>query len=158
MVENFEEDLQQGKEGEQVVIQYLQKAGYQVEDVSAKRQDYHNGDLLITLPTGEKKYIEVKNDTRIADTRNILCEEEVYYKREGYLAPGFMYRNYDIYAVVSESEKRIYFFDFAKLKEIYKRFWVSYKKLDYKDQYSNCYFVEMCRAKQFGAFIAQVNY
>lgn len=121
-------------------------------------QFYHNGDLIVTLPTGEKRFIEVKNDSRIADTHNILCEEEVYYKEKGYFAPGFMYRDYDIYAVVSEKNKTIYFFDFAKLKEIYKNYWIDYKKLDYKDQYSNCYFVEMCRAKQFGAFIAKVNY
>lgn len=155
--EQFNKDLIQGKEGEQVVINYLQTAGYQVEDVSDNRQDYHKGDLLITLPTGEKRYIEVKNDTVIATTGNILCEEEVYYKNSDYFAPGFMYRDYDIYAVVSESERKIYFFDFSKLKEIYKRFG-RYKRFNYTDQYSDCYLLEMCRASQFKALIAKINY
>ena len=155
--EQFNKDLQQGKEGEQVVAKYLQTAGYQVEDVSNNRQDYHKGDLLITLPTGEKRYIEVKNDTVIGESQKILCEEEVYYKDKDYFAPGFMYRDYDIYAVVSEDTNTIYFFDFSKLKEIYKRFG-TYKKFDYPDQYSECYLLEMCRARQFKALIAKIKY
>ena len=155
--EQFNIDLQQGKEGEAIVAQYLSKQGYQVEDVSDKRQDYHKGDLLITLPTGEKRYVEVKNDTVIGKTQNILCEEEVYYKDKGYFAPGFMYSNYDIYAVVSMDQQEIYFFDFSKLKEIYKRFG-RYKKFNYPHQYSECFLLELCRAIQFKAFYGKVKY
>lgn len=156
--EQFNKDLKQGKQGEQIVARYLQTAGYQVEDVSDKPQDYHNGDLLITLPTGQKRYVEVKDDTVISTSGRILCEEEVYYKKDGLLTPGFMYRNYDIYAVVSEDTNKIYFFDFAKLKQIYKKYFADYRKLEYSDQYSICYFVELCRAKQFGALLDIVNY
>ena len=155
--DQFEKDLQQGKDGEQVVLQYLQKTGYSVEDVSGKRQDYHKGDLLITLPTGQTRYIEVKNDTVIGSSGNILCEEEVYYKDRDYLAPGFMYRDYDIYAIVSEDTRKIYFFDFSKLKEIYQRFG-EYDRLDYPHQYSDVFYLPIHRAKQFGAFIAKVEY
>ena len=61
----------------------------------------------------------MKDDSRIADTQNILCEDAVYYKESGRYVKGNMYSDYDIYAVVSKKEKVIYFFDFAKLKEIY---------------------------------------
>ena len=155
--EQFNKDLQQGKEGEQIVKQYLQKVGCQVKDVSEQPQYYHIGDFFITSPSGQKRYVEVKNDTVIAKTENILCEEEVYFKENDYAKPGFMYSNYDIYAVVSQEEEKIYFFNFAKLKEIYKRFG-TWKKIDHKDQYSNCYLLELCRAKQFGALMAIVNY
>ena len=139
------------------MLRYLESAGYQVEDVSDKAQDYHKGDLLLTLPTGEQRYVEVKNDTVIGTTHNILCEEEVYYKERSYLAPGFMYNDYDIYAVVSEDTKQIFFFDFAKLKEIYKRFG-RYKRFNYPSQYSDCFLLEMCRAIQFKAFLGKVKY
>ena len=70
-------------------------------DVSDDPQYYHNGDLMISLPSGER-YVEVKDDSRIADTGNILCEEEVYYKESDTFTKGYMHSNYDIYAVVSK--------------------------------------------------------
>lgn len=157
MVSNFQADLAAGKEAEVIVAQWLADAGYQVEDVSNIPEFYYRGDLLITLPTGEKRFIEVKNDTVISTTGNILCEEEQYFKEGGYFKKGFMYNDYDIYAVVSQSENKIYFFDFCKMKEIYKKYG-TYKHIDHPQQYSDCYLLEICRAKQFGALITTVNY
>ena len=156
MLSNFSADLAAAKEAEQIVKEAIAAAGYQVLDVSDDPQYYHSGDLKILLPSGER-FVEVKDDSRIADTRNILCEEEVYYKESGRLVPGNMHSNYDIYAVVSKKENLIYFFDFSKLKEIYKRFG-TYKTIQHPEQYSNCYLLELCRAKQFGALIAKINY
>lgn len=155
--EKFEKDLEQGERGEQVVLNYLRSKGYQVEDVSDKPQDYYNGDLLITLPTGEQRYIEVKNDTCIGSTGRILCEEEVYSKTGGYYKPGFMYNNYDIYVVVSEDTRQLYFLDFAKLKAIYKKYG-QFKYFNYPTQSSDTYLVDLCRASQFGALLAKVKY
>ena len=157
MLSSFSADLAAAKEAEQIVKDFLAAAGCQVLDVSNDPQSYHKGDLLVTLPTGEQRYVEVKDDSRIADTRNILCEEEVYYKESGRLVLGNMHSDYDIYAVVSKKEKLIYFFDFNKLKEIYKKYGM-YKTINHPEQYSNCYLLEMCRAKQFGALIAKINY
>jgi hypothetical protein len=75
-------------------------AGYKVFDVADQPQYYHKGDLRIILPTGER-FVEVKDDSRIADTQNILCEEEVFYKDINEFVKGNMYSDYDIYAVVS---------------------------------------------------------
>ena len=146
MLKSFKEDLAAAKEAEQLVREYLAAANYEVLDVSEDPQYYHKGDLQITLPTGEIKFVEVKDDSRIADTQNILCEEEVYYKETGRLVPGNMYSDYDIYAVVSKTANKIYFFDFAKLKEIYKKYGM-YKTINHSEQYSNCYLLELCRAK-----------
>lgn len=157
MLSNFSADLAAAKEAEQIVKNAIAAAGYQVLDVADQPEFYHRGDLQITLSTGELRYVEVKDDSRIFDTRNILCEEEVYYKESGRLVPGNMHSNYDIYAVVSKKENLIYFFDFSKLKEIYKRFG-TYKTINHPEQYSNCYLLELCRAKQFGALIAKINY
>ncbi len=157
MLSNFSADLAAAKEAEQIVQQVLAAAGCQVLDVSDDPQCYHKGDLLITSPTGEQRYVEVKDDSRIADTRNILCEEEVFYKESGRLVLGNMHSDYDIYAVVSQSERKIYFFDFSILKQIYKRFG-TYKTIQHPEQYSNCYLLELCRARQFGALITKINY
>ena len=90
--------------------------------------------------------VEVKNDTVIGSTGRILCEEEVFYKEGGYFKIGFMYNDYDIYVVVSEDTRQLYFLDFAKLKAIYKKYGY-FKKFDYPTQSSDTYLVELGRAR-----------
>lgn len=157
LTKQFKEDLAAAKEAEQIAKTAIAAAGYKVFDVADQPEFYHKGDLQIQLPTGELRYVEVKDDSRIADTQNILLEEEVYFKDSGRYAKGYMYSDYDIYAVVSKSENTIYFFDFSKLKQIYKQFGI-YKRIHHPEQYSDCYLLEMCRAKQFGALIAKIKY
>ena len=157
MLTNFKEDLAAAKEAEQIVKNAITAAGYKVFDVADQPQFYHKGDLQIELPSGELRYVEVKDDSRIADTRNILLEDEVYYKESGRLVPGNIHGEYDIYAVVSKPERKIYFFDFDKLKEVGKKYG-TYKMINHPEQYSNCYLLEMCRASQFKALIARVEY
>ena len=156
MLSNFSADLAAAKEAEQIVKEAIAAAGYQVLDVSEDPQYYHTGDLRIILPSGER-FVEVKDDSRIADTQNILCEEAVYYKESGRLVQGNMHSDYDIYAVVSKQENLIYFFDFGKLKEIYQRFG-TFKIIQHPEQYSECYLLELCRAIQFKALIAKIKY
>lgn len=157
MLSNFQADLAAAKQAEQIVQSVIAAAGYKVFDVADDPQFYHKGDLQIQLPTGELRYVEVKADSRIADTRNILLEDEVYYKETDEYVPGNIHGKYDIYAVVSQSERKIYFFDFAKLKEIGKKYG-TYKKIQHPEQFSYCYLLEICRASQFGALITKINY
>jgi hypothetical protein len=42
----------------------------------------------------------------------VLCEEEIFYKDGGYFGKGNMKSNYDIYCIVSQSERKIYVIDF----------------------------------------------
>lgn len=75
---------------------------YTFEDVSDLPQYYHKGDIKATcLEDGREIFIEVKDDSRIHQTKNILCEDEVYYKDADYWAPGNMESDYDIYVIVS---------------------------------------------------------
>lgn len=156
MLKRFKEDLAAAKEAEQIVKEAIAAANIEVFDISDNPQYYHRGDLLITLPTGER-FVEVKDDSRISDTQNILCEEEVFYKETCTTVKGNMYSDYDIYAVVSKKERRIYFFDFCKLKEIYKKYGTP-KVIAHPEQESFVFLLEMCRAKQFGALIKTINY
>lgn len=157
MLKKFKEDLAAAKEAEQITKTAIAAAGYKVFDVADQPEFYHKGDLQIQLPTGELRYVEVKDDSRISDTQNILCEDEVYFKESGRSVKGNMYSDYDIYAVVSKKDNLIYFFDFSKLKEIYKRYGM-FKRIHHPEQYSDCYLLELCRAIQFKALIAKINY
>jgi hypothetical protein len=49
--------------------------------------------------------IEVKNDSVIGTSGNVLLEEEVYYKKTDSYQRGFLYNDYEIYAVVSMDKK-----------------------------------------------------
>lgn len=156
MLINFKNDLEKGKEAEQLVADYLVASGYDVEDVSNNPLHYYQGDLRITLTSGQQIYVDVKDDTRIADTGNILCEDEVYYKDINAYGSGNMKSNYDFIAVVSKSEQKIYWLNFSKLKEIYKR--GEYKIINHFDQTTYCYLLPLHRAKQWGALIAATKY
>lgn len=157
MVKDFFKDLNKAKKAEQIVATALSNLGYSVADVSNDRSFFYKGDLLITLPTGEKKFVEVKDDSRIADTRNILCEEEVYYKEHDYYGKGNMQSDYDIYSVVSKAENKIYFLDFEKMKSIYKKFG-KYKVIPHYDQTTFCYLLNLRDASRYGALLGEITY
>lgn len=74
---------------------------YTFEDVSNNREYFYKGDIKATSSTGKEIFIEVKDDSRIAESKNVLCEYEVYYKESNYYGKGNMKSNYDIYCVVS---------------------------------------------------------
>lgn len=76
--------------------------GYSYENVSDIPEYYRKGDIKATcLTTGLEYMIDVKDDSRIAETQNILCEEENYWKETGIYTNGFMYNDYDYLAIVS---------------------------------------------------------
>ena len=122
MLVNFKTDLVRGHRAEQIVKDVFTALtnDYTFEDVSNTPSCYHKGDILATAANGKQTYIEVKNDSRIAETKNVLCEEEVYMYDGDYYNKGSMYSDYEIYCVVSEPEHKIYVFDFKILKEHYK--------------------------------------
>ena len=153
MLRNFHSDLKEAKKAEQLALKVLGQGQYACafEDVSNDPKYYYKGDIKIILPTGEEYYLEVKNDSRIAETHNILCEEEVYYKDGNYYGKGNMSGETDFYAVVSMGERKIYILDFKKLQRIYKQ--GIYKVIDHADQTTYCYLLALHKAKQSGALI-----
>lgn len=158
MLVNFKTDLVKGHRAEQIVKDVFTSLTdkYTFQDVSNNPSYYHKGDLLATAADGRQIYIEIKNDCRIADTKNILIEEEVYYKENDYYNKGFIYNDYEIYVVVSEPERKIYIFDFKVIKEHYRK--GEYKRLDYYDQFSDVYLVPIGFIKQNGGLIDIIEY
>ena len=156
---NFQRDLEWGKQGEEIVKQALSALtdDFTFEDVSNDRCFFYCGDIkAIDKRSGKEYFIEVKNDSRIVDTGNILCEEEVYYKRHDYYGKANMDGESDVFAIVSKAENKIYFIDFKILKANYRL--GEFKKLDYPQQFSYVYLLPICTIKKLGGLIAVIDY
>lgn len=93
MLKDFYKDLNEAKAAERLVRETLTSLapGYIFEDVSDVRECRYLGDIkAINKETGEFCYVEVKNDSRIGETHNVLCEYENYIKDGGYFIKGNM--------------------------------------------------------------------
>ena len=182
MVSNFFKDLKKGKKGERIAKDVLEcmTENYTFRDVSEEEEYRHLGDIEIKysydsyrekfnvkpdyLPMPQELFdlynlsyfIDVKDDSRIGDTGNILCEEKVYYKKNGIVKDGFMYNLYDYLAIVNEKDKMIYILDFHLLQKVYKQ--GRKMRLYYSDQYSDVYLYSLDKAKDNGILMAVIGY
>lgn len=155
----FKKDLEAAREAEYLVAKEFaaRNPEWEVENVGDQREYFHKGDIKITNKnSGEVRFIEVKNDSRISETKNILCEECVSYDNEGIIIDGNMYSNYDIYAIVSQQERKIYYFNFNILKKNYKK--GIYKEIAHRAQTTYCYLVDMRQAVSWDALMGITNY
>ena len=154
----FYEDLKGAKGAEHLVFNVLSSLDKErtYEYVGDNRDYYYKGDIKATEKSGKEIFIEVKNDSRIAETQRVLCEEGNYFKRVDYYKDGGMYNKTDIYCVVSESERKIYIMDFKVLQKHYQS--GQYMELDHPVEVTYCFLLELCRIKQFGGLIAILDY
>ena len=158
MLKDFHSDLMNAKGAEKIVRDTFASLtnDFTFVDVSDDPQCYYKGDIK-AISADKEIYIEVKDDSRIAETHKILCEEEVFYKDSDYYGKGNMSCKCDYYCVVSQQEKRIYVLDFNVLKQLYRKFG-DYKEINHPSQITYCYLLDLCRAKQFGALLYKINY
>ena len=77
MVDNFYNDLARGQAAELIVRDILASfpTAYWFKWVGAEKEYRHKGDIIATSFDGSKTFIEVKDDTVIGTTGNVLCEE-----------------------------------------------------------------------------------
>ena len=158
MLNDFNKDLEKGKRAEQIVLNTLSNLtdDFAFADVSDIRSCFYKGDLIAYNADFRLFYIEVKNDSAIAKSGKILCEEEVYYKSADYYGKGNMKGNSDIYIVVSEEEKKMYVLDFKTLQKIYKK--GEYKEIKHPQQITYAYLLDLWIAKKYGALLATIDY
>lgn len=149
MLYNFEFDKKIGKTAEDLVFNLLSALGYTCENVAEQKQYRRKGDIKITLADGTETFVDVKCDRRIADTYNILCEEESYIPNEGYTMDGDMRKEYEYIAIVSYEAGKVYFIDFSILKQIYKK--GDYRELNNGEQINYCYLLPLGIASKYGA-------
>lgn len=157
---DFERDLDIGRTAELIALAQLPSVypQYNYEDVATIPSYYYKGDIIATdKETGNVYFIEVKNDGRIADTRNVLCEEYTR-NNKGELKDGNM-KNIDtfLYCVVSVSERKIYVISYKKLKEIYKERG-RYMEIPHATQTTLCYLLPLTELEAAGGLLNTINY
>lgn len=158
MVSNFWDDLRIARKAEDIVRDTFAALtnAYTFIDVGSQKEYFHKGDIKAVAADGREIMIEVKNDGRIADTHNLLCEESNYYYATGETIKGNFYSDYQIYCVVSQAERKIYVMDFSKLKAHYKS--GRYKEVYHLEQISSFYLCPLEEVRQWGAMIAEIDY
>lgn len=158
MVANFYRDLEKAQKAEILVRDVFAglTADYTFTAVGDERKYYHKGDILAVGADGQEHFIEVKDDSCIGRTQNVLCEEEVFYNSIGDFVKGNMYSDYEIYCVVSQDTRKIYVIDFKVLKRIYHK--GRYTDMPHKDQMSFVYLVPVAMIKKENGLIAEIDY
>jgi hypothetical protein len=103
MLKDFFGDMENAKQAELLVRDTLAALtkDYTFEAVGDVKEYRYKGDIKAIDAAGNELFIEVKDDSRIADTGNILCEEENYIKDNDYFIDGAMRCDSDIYCVVA---------------------------------------------------------
>jgi hypothetical protein len=157
--QQFYKDLEAARDAELLVKDLLAGAtqDYDFYWIGDNPTYYHKGDIAaVNKITNEVRYIEVKDDSRIADTGNILCEEEVEFYDGDYSRKGNIYNEFDAYVVVSKQAKRIYVLGAEALKANYTRGYKRY--IGHKTQGSNVYLLPLSILKDEGGLLATIEY
>lgn len=161
MLKNFTRDLGIGRRAELIALEVFRQItdDFTFEDVANQKEYYHIGDIKITeKATGDYFFAEIKNDSRIADTHNVLCEDSVYYYKDGTTKRGNMYNEGTrYYCVVSERERKIYMIDFFTLQSIYKKRG-RFMTIKHTEQETNCYLVSLKTLEEVGALKGTISY
>lgn len=115
------------------------------------------GDIIATnKQSGKSYYIEVKNDSRIAETGNVLCEYTKYFKDTGKYRCGSMSYNYEIFIINSTKNRCLYVIDFEKLKTFYsKGKWV---QIEYDNEITYAFLVKLDEVQRQGALMNVIYY
>lgn len=157
----FEQDLANGKIAEEIVMNFLTKAlgdAALIENVSDQPDCYYKGDIRVT--DGDAAiYIEVKNDGVIYRTQKVFCEEKVMRHTSGTIGKGDMSKEHTLMAIVSVPEKRIYFLRSNVLRGNYKAYG---KKVEVQHPEENStvigYVVPLEKLSKLGGIFGIVNY
>ena len=157
MVKKFFSDLENSKQAEQVARECLSAltSDYTFSDVSNIRDYFYKGDIMAVGADGSRTFIEVKQDSRIHETGNVLCEEKVLFFDTG-MKNGNMQSNYDVYCVVSIAARKMWLFDFNIMKANYKK--GRYIKIPHEEQITFAYLVPIATFEKMGALIAEISY
>lgn len=158
MLEQFFADLEAAKPAEQLVLNTLSSLAtdWRFDDVSDLVEFRYKGDIKATSDNGQIYYLEVKNDSRIADTKNILCEYANYIKDKSKFIKGNMKANYDYYCIVSEQQRKIYIIDFSILQAHYTE--GKHKIIYHYDQDTYCYLLPLERLESLGGLLYTIDY
>lgn len=157
---DFWQDLSAAKKVEKKALEVFQRhaANYTIVDVSDIKEYYHKGDLKAIAADGKEYMLEVKADSRIHETGNVLCEEANYWYDTGLTTQGNMYSDYQYYCVVSEQARKIAVIDFQVLRAHYADAHHQYREIRHNDNISCVYLFPLKEIKQLGGLVALLDY
>lgn len=162
MVKGFYEDLAKAKKGEAIVLEVLSNAttDYDFNDVSNDQQYFHRGDIeCYDNFWFVHYYIDVKDDSCVSYTGNILAEHRVWYRSSGW-KEGFMQSaNYDYVAYLSQPDNKIYMLDFEAWKKNYRKHFKKHINIPHGgEQTTDGYLMSLKEARELGIIIAEIDY
>lgn len=162
MVKGFYSDLAKAKKGEDIVRQVLQgcQDKYSITDVSEIKEMWHRGDIEIhDVEENISYYLDVKDDSRIAQTGNLLAEHRVYYVKDNKWTEGFMQRaTYDYVGYLSQQNKIIYILDFKLWQKYYLSKSEKHIHIPHGYQTTDGYLMSLDKARKLGIVIAEIKY
>ena len=129
-------------------------------DVQLKTDDaawYKRGDVAILDYNGKDIGIDAKDDGVCYRTGNIFVEEYIDWRY--YYTDGWIKAQYDVLAVVSQEDCKIYFIDFPRLQKEYKQLRFRANVPSYFDAHT-CWgsLVKIDRLRSEGLLLAEVRY
>lgn len=156
---DFWKDLALAKKVEQKALEIFQSldAEHSFIDVSNNKEYYHKGDIKAIAEDGTEYMLEIKGDSRIHETGNVLCEEENYWYDTGTYTKGNMYSDYQFYCVLSEAAHKLVVIDFKVLQANYKK---NHRcvQMRHSDNESYFYLFPLGELKELGGIIAVIDY
>lgn len=157
---DFWKDLAYAHTVEKTALAAFQGAteDYKIVDVSNNREYYHKGDLKAIAADGREFMLEIKGDSRIHETGNVLCEERVLFYDTGKYKQGNMYSDYEYYCVVSEAARKIAVIDFKVLKAHYADYHHKYLTIRHKESESDVFLFPLKEIKELGGLVALLDY
>ena len=155
----FYNDLNNARAAEWLVRNTLQSLDntWDFKWVGDVEECFHIGDIeAIDTYTGFSYFIEVKDDSRIAGTGNVLCETRKYFFNSGEYRRGNIYNTGDYYCVVSQQDRKIYVLDFQLLRRYYQ--WGEYTWIEHDEDITYCYLVPLKLLEKKGALLHTICY
>lgn len=159
MVKGFWDDLSAAHNSELLVKNIFEQLTdvYTFEWVGNNREFFDKGDLVAyNTNTGKTSYIEIKLDSRIYDTKNVLCEDEVIFYDSGERRIGNIHNNFDVYVVVSYIGKKIYVLDGEALRANYQQ--GKYVTIHHEEQTTNAYLLSLYTLDDLDGVITVIDF
>lgn len=155
---DFWRDLNAARKTEQKALEIFQglSADYRFIDVSDNELYYHKGDIKAIAADGTEYMLEIKGDSRIHETGNVLCEECNYWYDTGETTQGNMYSDYQYYCVLSEAARKLVIIDFKVLQANYKKY--RYIQHRHADNESTYYLMPLKDINRLGGIIKVIDY
>ena len=158
--ENMQHDMEIAEKAERILFDVIDAElglDYDVIYTAKEKEWRKRGDVAIMDYNGKDIGLDAKDDGVCYRTGNIFVEE--YIDRGYYYEDGWIKAKYDVLAVVSQQDSKIYFIDFPRLKKEYRQLRF---RFNVPSEFKNhtCYgsLVKLSKLRKCGLMLAEVKY